>query len=251
MKIQSITKQLILTTLAAWACLPLDAADISGQWHADIETPNGVHSVLYTFKVDGSQLTGTAVDNANGRRRVGQLTEGTFTNDTVFFVTYYESDTSDILRIEYSGRLATNGIHFAAQVADVTTLDFFAKRVEPASAVPAKVDVSGSWSWATPGRNGGAELVSTLTLAEDHGKLSGKISVPGRAGAAVESSISNGTADGGKISFEVIRELNGNKFTSSFSGEVGTNQITGQISFNRNGEVQTHDWVAKRLADQK
>jgi hypothetical protein len=251
MKIQSLSKLLSVAALAVLASLSLDAADVSGQWRADIETPNGLHKVLYTFHVDGSKLTGTAIDNVNGSRREGPLTEGTFTNDSVFFVTYYNADTGDVLRIEYSGTLGTNGIHFLAQVADVTTLDFFATRVEPASAVAAAADASGTWSWTTPGRNGGPERASTLSLAEDHGKLSGRVSVPGPDGASVESPISNGTADGDKISFDVVREVNGNKFTSSFSGDVGADKITGKISFNRNGELQTHDWEARRLTDQK
>lgn len=232
------------------ASLSLDAADVSGQWRADIETPNGLHKVLYTFQVDGSKLTGTAIDNANGKRHEGPLTEGRVTNDSLFFVTYYDSDTGDVLRIEYSGTLATNGIHFTAQVADVTTLDFFAERVAPVNAATVAADASGAWSWTTPGRNGGPGRTSTLTLAEDHGKLSGKVSVAGQDGAAVESPISSGTVDGDKISFDVVRELNGNKFTSSFSGEVGSDKITGQIRFNRNGEEQTREWVAKRLTGQ-
>jgi hypothetical protein len=251
MKNQSSSQQLSVAALAVLASLSLHAADVSGQWRADIDAPNGQHRVIYTFQVDGSKLTGTAIDNSNGSRREGPLTEGVFTNDSLFFVTYYDADTGDRLRIEYSGKFGTNGIHFLAQVVDVTTLNFVAQRVGPAGAATASADISGAWSWTTPGSNGGPERTSTLTLAENQGKLSGKVSVPGPGGAAVESPISNGTLDGGKISFDVVREFNGNKFTNRFSGDVGADTITGQISFNRNGEAQTHDWAAKRLADQK
>jgi len=251
MKFQSIFKQLSLAAFVVFASVALHAAEVSGQWRADVETPNGLHKVLYTFHVDGSKLTGTAIDNVNGSRREGPLTEGTFTNDSVFFVTYYNADTGDVLRIEYSGTLGTNGIHFLAQVADVTTLDFVATRVELDSPVSAAADASGIWTWTTPGRNGGPERASTLILAEDHGKLSGKVSAPGRDGAAVESPISNGTLDGDKITFDVVREFNGNKFTSSYSGEVSADKITGKISFNRNGGPETHDWVARRSAGQR
>ena len=54
-----------------------------------------------------------------------------------------------------------------------------------------------------------------------------------------------------EISFDVVRELNGNKITTSYSGDVSADKITGKISFSRNGEVQSHDWQAKRAADQK
>ena len=109
-------------------------------------------------------------------------------------------------------------------------------------------DISGTWTWTTPGRNGGPDRTSKLTLTEDHGKLAGKVSAPGRDGAAVDSPISNGKVDGDKVSFNVVREFDGNKFTSSYSGEVSADKITGKISFDRNGNVQTRDWEAKRVA---
>ena len=109
-------------------------------------------------------------------------------------------------------------------------------------------DISGTWTWTTPGRNGGPDRTSKLTLTEDHGKLTGKVSAPGRDGAAVDSPISNGQVDGAKISFDVVREFDGNKFTSSYSGEVSADKITGKISFDRNGNKQTRDWEAKREA---
>jgi hypothetical protein len=251
MKIQTTFIQLSVAALAVLAVLSLRAADVSGQWRADIDTPNGLHQVLYTFQVDGSKLTGTAIDNANGKRREGPLTEGTFTNDSLFFVTYYNSDTGDVLRIEYSGQLGTNGIHFLAQVADVTTLDFVAKRSEPAGAATAASDASGAWTWTTPGGNGGPARVTTLTLAEDHGQLTGKLSLPAPDGAAVESPIANGKVDGDKISFDVVRKFNGNTFTSSYAGVVGAGKITGKMNFTRNGEAQTRDWVATRSTDPK
>ena len=112
-------------------------------------------------------------------------------------------------------------------------------------------DVSGAWTWSTPGRNGGPDRISTLTLTEDHGKLAGKVSAPGRDGAAVDSPISNGKVDGDKITFDIVREFNGRSITNSYSGDIVADKITGKSSFNRNGEVQTRDWQAKRSADQK
>lgn len=112
-------------------------------------------------------------------------------------------------------------------------------------------DISGTWTWSTPGRNGGPDRTSTLTLTEDHGKLTGKVSAPGRDGASVETPIANGKVDGGKISFDVVREFNGNKITTTYSGEVSTDKITGKTSFNRNGEAQSRDWVAKRAEASK
>jgi len=119
------------------------------------------------------------------------------------------------------------------------------------SSTLAAADVAGEWTWTTPGRDGGAERKSTLTLKVDAGKLSGKVSSPGRDGAAVETDISDAKLDGDSIAFSVVREFNGNSFTRKFSGKVAGDTITGKSEFNRNGETQSRDWVAKRVTPAK
>lgn len=109
-------------------------------------------------------------------------------------------------------------------------------------------DASGTWTWTTPGRNGGPERVSTLTLKAEDSKLTGKISVPGRDGQALETDISDGKVDGDNVSFNLVRSYNGNSSTNKYSGSVSADKISGKIeSANRNGEVQSRDWEAKRV----
>lgn len=108
-------------------------------------------------------------------------------------------------------------------------------------------DLTGTWTWSTPGRNGGADRISTLTLKKDAAALSGKVSAPGRDGSPVEAPITDGKVDGGNISFSVVRAYNGNSSTNKYSGAVTADKITGKVaSVNRNGEPQSRDWVAKR-----
>jgi hypothetical protein len=110
-------------------------------------------------------------------------------------------------------------------------------------------DPTGTWTWSTPGRNGGADRVSTLTLKADAATLSGKVSAPGRDGTPVETPITDGKVDGDKISFNLVRTYNGNSNTNKYSGALTADKITGKVeSVNRNGEPQSHDWVAKRAA---
>ena len=45
--------------LAALACLPLLAADISGNWEFSVDTAAGSGSPSFVFKQDGEKLTGT------------------------------------------------------------------------------------------------------------------------------------------------------------------------------------------------
>lgn len=109
---------------------------------------------------------------------------------------------------------------------------------------------NGNWLWTTPGRNGGAERQSVLSLKVDGSTLAGKISSPGRDGKPADASISNGKIDGDTISFDVVREANGNSIITSYKGTVSDSQITGKIESVRNGETQSRDWVAKNAGDQ-
>jgi hypothetical protein len=105
----------------------------------------------------------------------------------------------------------------------------------------------GTWSWTMPGRNGGAERKMTLQLKVDGEKLTGKLTSPGRDGAATETAISDGKIKGDEVSFAVVREYNGNKMTLKYSGKVTADTIKGKIESERNGEATSRDWEAKRV----
>jgi hypothetical protein len=107
-------------------------------------------------------------------------------------------------------------------------------------------DPSGTWSWTTPGRNGGPERKSTLKLKAEGEKLTGKVSSPGREGQATETEISDGKVKGDEVSFAVTREFNGNKFTAKYSGKVAGDSIKGKVETERDGNVRSRDWEAKR-----
>lgn len=109
-------------------------------------------------------------------------------------------------------------------------------------------DPSGSWTWTTPGRNGGPDRTSTLTLKADGGKLTGQVSAPGRDGKAVETPISDGKVDGDSVAFSVVREFNGASVTAKYSGKVSADKITGKIETTRDGQPQSRHWEAKRAA---
>ena len=113
-------------------------------------------------------------------------------------------------------------------------------------------DANGKWTWSTPGRNGGDPRVTTLTLKVDGEKVTGNVSSPGRqGGAARETEISDGKLKGEDLSFSVVREVNGNKMTTKYSGKVSATSIKGKIEFERNGETQSRDWEAKRPEEKK
>ena len=107
-------------------------------------------------------------------------------------------------------------------------------------------DASGTWSWSTPGRNGGEPRKSTLKLKVDGDKVTGTISAPGRGGQATDTAIESGKISGDEISFTVTREFNNNKFVAKYSGKISGDSIKGKIETERGGNTRSTDWEAKR-----
>lgn len=120
-----------------------------------------------------------------------------------------------------------------------------------ASAALQAADPSGQWTWTSPGRNGGPDRVSTLTLKVEAGKLSGKLGAPGRDGKVAETAISDAKIDGDNVQFAVVREINGNSTTTKYSGKVSADKINGKIESTRDGQAQSRDWEAKRVEEKK
>jgi hypothetical protein len=107
-------------------------------------------------------------------------------------------------------------------------------------------DVNGTWTWTTPGRNGGPERKSVLKLKTEGDKLTGTIN-----GRQEDIKISDGKVTGDEVSFKVSITRNGNTFTQKYTGKVSGDSIKGKRTFERNGEEQSRDWEAKREKDAK
>ena len=74
-------------------------------------------------------------------------------------------------------------------------------------------DVTGKWTYEMQGRNGA--MTATLNLKADGSNLTGTVS--GRGG---DTPITDGKVDGDNLSFNVVREFNGNKFSMKYTGTV-------------------------------
>jgi hypothetical protein len=74
--------------------------------------------------------------------------------------------------------------------------------------------INGKWTAEVEGRNG--TVTQTLVLNASGNNLTG--SVAGPRGGAVD--ISDGTIDGNKVSFKVVREFNGNQFAQQYKGTL-------------------------------
>ena len=120
-----------------------------------------------------------------------------------------------------------------------------------AQAQDKKADPSGTWTWTSPGRNGGPDRKSTLKLKLDGEKVTGTLSAPGRGGQSSDVEISEGKIKGDEISFSVTREVQGNKFTAKYNGKISGDSIKGKIETERDGQARSRDWEAKRESEKK
>jgi hypothetical protein len=116
---------LFATILTLAAFLSLNAADITGKWTAEFDTPMGVQKYTYEFKVDGGKLTGTAT----GSQGAVEIQEGKVNGDEISFVENMKFEDMP-MRIEYKGKAAGDEIKFARKVGDFGGEEFVAKRAK-------------------------------------------------------------------------------------------------------------------------
>jgi hypothetical protein len=93
-------------------------------------------------------------------------------------------------------------------------------------------DPTGKWSYEMQGRNGPQTV--TLTLKASGDTLTGSLA-GGRGG---EVNISDGKVNGDDISFNVVREFNGNQITTKYTGKLSGDTLNLTIEGPRGGPQQ-------------
>ena len=109
--------------------------------------------------------------------------------------------------------------------------------------------VAGLWKFSPPGRAAAAPAIEvTLKLERRDGRLTGSLTVPGRAGnPATESQLSNVTFRGDQLAFSLVRAVNGRRFETKYAGRIQGDTITGSIETEMpNGQTRTLEWTARR-----
>ena len=72
-----------MIVLAVVSALSAFAADVTGNWTASAEGPNGAMTRTFVFKVDGEKLTGETVSSFVGK---SEIMEGKIKGDDISFV---------------------------------------------------------------------------------------------------------------------------------------------------------------------
>jgi hypothetical protein len=103
-----------------------------------------------------------------------------------------------------------------------------------------KANPNGTWKWIV--NFGGEDREFAVKLKADGDKLTGKFVSPN----GTETDIEDGKYKDGEVTFKVTRERDGNKFITKYKGKVSGDTIKGTSERERDGEIRSRDWEAKR-----
>lgn len=141
------------------------AADISGHWTGEFDSPVGLQKYVYTFKTVDGKLTGKAKSEIHGQTRETDLTDLKLIGADLSFTEMLSFQGND-LRIEYSGKVSDDEIKFIRKVGNFNPEEFTVKR---GSAILSGVQTAGNDkpARAERGRSGPVGFGAPIVLAPD------------------------------------------------------------------------------------
>ena len=114
-----------LLILIAALCTTVFAADISGNWKATAEGPNGNMERTFTFKVDGNKVTGETTSSLLGKSAIN---DGKIEGDTVTFTITAKLQDNE-MKLTYKGKITDKEIVFESSAdGGGQTIQWHAKR---------------------------------------------------------------------------------------------------------------------------
>lgn len=124
----------IIVAACAMAFVGIARADesVAGTWKAQFDSQIGVQKYTYVFKVDGTNVTGTATSERDMGTNTVAITDGKVNKDEISFVEPLKFGDNEI-SIEYKGKIAGDEIKFHRKVGDVAEEDIVAHRVKEAT----------------------------------------------------------------------------------------------------------------------
>lgn len=214
MKISIPFLSLSLATFSAFA------AEIGGTWKAEFETQRGLQKYTFILKQDGATLSGKASVEREGEKREVEFKDGKIDGDVVTFVEPLKIQDRE-LNITYTGKVSGNEIRFTRKVGDFGSSEATAKREGRASPLAA-VDFTGTWKSEFNTQIGVQKY--SFVLKQEGSKISGKAHSE-IGDQKQQSELTEGKADGNKISFVELLNYQGNDLRITYSGELAGNDI--------------------------
>jgi enterochelin esterase-like enzyme len=207
-------KPIILLALAA---LPLAAlaVDVTGTWNAEFDTQIGVQKYTFTFKQDGTTLTGKAHSEIDGTQRESELIQGKVDGDSVSFVELLDFQGNE-LRIAYKGKVSGPEIKFTREVGEFASEELVAKRVAPAA------DIAGQWQAEFDTQVGVQKYVFDFRLQD--GKVTARATAE-TGDQKREVEFHDAKLQGDTLTFVELRQFGDNEIRIEFTGKFADNTI--------------------------
>jgi hypothetical protein len=211
-----------------------DKPNPTGTWKWSVTYNNQTREMTLTLKLESDKLTGAMV-------REGQETpiqDAKYKDGDLSFTVVRERN-GQKMTFKYTGKVSGDTIKGKTAFerdGQSQSRDWEAKRA--VAACP-----NGTWKWSTTFN--GQTRETTLKLKLEGDKLTG--AVVGRNGQ--ETAIQEGKCKDCEVSFTVVRERNGQKMISKFTGKLSGDTIKGKRESQRDGQTQSRDWEAKRVKD--
>jgi len=205
---------------------------VAGTWKWTVSYNNQSFDMTLRLRREEGKLTGT-ITRGDGPET--PIQDAAFKEGQLTFTVVRERD-GQKMTFKYSGKLSGNTLEGKTEFevnGQAQSRDWSAKRAPSPS-------LTGTWTWTST--LGGQTRERTLKLKLEKGTLTGALG--GRDGQ--ETAIQDAAFKGGQVTFTVVRERDGQKMTSKYSGKLSGDTIKGKIEFERDGQAQSRDWEAKR-----
>lgn len=223
---------LLLVVIPLWG-----AEKPEGGWRWNLTTPNGdlIESSL-KLKQEGDQLTGVFTGRGVTNVPVENLK---YSEGTVAFAVARERNGQKTFA-RYAGKLEGDTITGKVESnfgGETRTRNWVARRET------GQANVSGTWKYALTVRNG-QTFEPTLKLKQEKDVVTGIIVFNEN-----EAPITEGKVKGDEVTLKIVRERDGQTFTSKYQGKVEGNSIKGKIDSDWGGQERSYEWNAKRTRE--
>jgi len=209
---------------------------LEGTWHWTFTMPDASKvSPTVHFKLESNKWKGTSRFRPGSSTPVTKLT---LNGNELKFEVVRERD-GQKTTTRYAGKI--DGDMIRGKVTSnwngqETSYDWEARRL---------IDVEGTWKWTSSFGRGGSDrpgFENTLTLKRDKEKVTGKL----KAGRFGDSDISHGRFRKNELSFELVRERDGEKSTNFYRGKLAGDTIEGKSILTFGETTRTNEWKATR-----
>jgi len=228
--------------LAKWEPPKAKGEGISGTWKWSGSFGGRSIETTAKLKQEGEKVTGVII----GRRGETKIEHGTLKDGKLTF-SYTRDFQGNSFTSKFSGKpdgdKIVGTIEFPGRDGDPQTRDWEAVRAGDEDEKEKKKTVAdGTWKW-TYTSSSGQNSEPSVKLKQDDDKLTGSL-----VWNENEVPIEEGKVTDSEISFKVVRERDGEKYTTKFAGKIDGDTLKGKVDSNWGGQDRTTDWEAKRVS---